>query len=150
MMSARIFRSPLFAIASFLLTVSVALGLGHELSQTKEQLELKYETSAVVHDSGRVTVTLTIIDQGKLKPLDGVQLAVPSKDGTGFYDLSLSLATENVDGKLLARAHLSRDLAERAVIRLVSHTPPNDNVKKSERTWFYHPIPIAKYIKDGF
>jgi hypothetical protein len=148
-MAARGHRIPLLATAALLLATTIVLALGHELSETKEQLQLKYEVSAVVHDSGRVTVNLTIADQGKLKPLDSVQLAVPSQDKSGFYDLSISLATEIVDGKLTARAHLSRDLADRAEFHLVTHTPLNEQDGKSERTWYYHTIPVAKYIKDA-
>lgn len=146
-MSARTIRLLSLVLVATVSATNLAWGLGHELSETKEQLGLKYDVSAVVHDSGRVTVNLTIADQGKLKPLDSVQLAVPSADGSGYYDLALSLATEKTDGKLRARAHLSRDLADRAQIRLTTHTPPYDNVKRSERTWFYHSIPIAKYVR---
>lgn len=81
--------------------------------------------------------------------MDSVQLAIPSQDKSGYYDLSISLATENVDGQLTARAHLSRDLAERAEFHLTTHTPPDGNGGKSERTWYYHTIPVAKYIKDA-
>ena len=148
-MTARALRLPLLATAAVLLTATIVLALGHELSATKEELKLQYDVSATVHDSGRVTVNLTIADQGQLKPLDSVQLAVPSQDKSGYYDLSISLATENVDGKLTARAHLSRDLAERAELRLTTHTPPDGNGGKSERTWYYHTIPVAKYIQDA-
>jgi hypothetical protein len=110
---------------------------------------MKRVMPGTVHDSGRVTVNLTITDQGQLKPLDSVQLAVPSRDKSGYYDLSLSLATETVDGKLTARAHLSRDLVEHAEFHLTTHTPPDGNGEKSERTWYYHAIPVAKYIKDA-
>ncbi len=148
-MAARALRLPLLATAALLLTTTIVWALGHELSATKEELKLKYDVSVTVHDSGRVTVNLTITDQGQLKPLDSVQLAVPSQDKSGFYDLSLSLATENVDGKLTARAHLNRDLAERAELHLVTHTPPEGGGGKSERTRYYHTIPVAKYIKDA-
>ena len=34
-----------------------------------------------------------IADEGKLKPLQSVQLAVPGQDGTGYFDLVVSLAS---------------------------------------------------------
>ena len=117
-----------------------------QLSQSKEELELKYDIDCVTHSSGRVTVNLTINEQGKLKPIHDIQLAIPSDDGTGHFDLSVSMATRNVDGKLHARAHLSRDLAERADIRLVTLTSPTTG-KKSPRSWYYHLIPVAEYIR---
>ncbi len=148
MLSTRTLKLSSLAIIALLgLAVNVAWGLGFQLSETKEQLGLKYEVSAVTHESGRVTITLTIVDQGKLKPLDSVSLYIPSNDKSGYSDLSVALATEDVDGKLLASAHLSRELAERAEIHLQTHSPLNGSDKRSDRTWYYHSILVNNYIK---
>ena len=120
--------------------------MGFQLGETKEQLRLKYDVSSVDHGTGRVTVNLTIADEGRLKPLDSVDLVIPSNDGTGFVDLSLPLATRKVGGKLLASVHLKRELADRAEIQLRTSTLDG---KKEALTWWYHVIPIAKYIKNG-
>jgi len=119
--------------------------LGHELPQTREELGLEYEVAAVVHKSGRVTVNLTVAGQGRLEPLESIQLAIPSQDGTGFFDLVVSLATTKVDGKLLARAHLSRELAERASISLITWSLDG---KKTDRTRYSHSIALSRYLKE--
>ncbi len=136
------------AVVAILLSASVALGLGVQIGQTKDELGLKYDLAATVHDSGRVTVRLTIADQGKLKPLDAVSLQIPSSDKSGYSDLSVSLATDKVDGKLVATAHLSRELADRAAIHLQTHSSPNGG-PRSDRSWYYYSIPLRDAIKDA-
>lgn len=126
---------------------NLAWALGLQLGQSPEELELKYDVDCAVHKSGRVTVNLTVAEQGRIKPIHDIQLAIPSNDGSGYFDLSLSMATKNVDGKLRARAHLSRELADRATIRLLTLTNPETG-KQSPRTWYFHLIPIADHISD--
>jgi len=146
----RTLRLSSMAVAAIVLAANLAWAEGFGLGETKEQLKLDYEVSVVDHGTGRVTVTLTIADEGRLKPLRSVDLNFPSKDkhkdGGYMVDLSLSLATEKVDGKLLVRVHLKRELAERAEIDL--NTLSLDG-KQEALTWYYHPIPIAEYIKNG-
>ena len=145
-MNARTERLALIAFAIIALSASQAWALGVTLSQSKEELGLKYEVSVADHGTGRVTVNLTIADQGKLKPLQSVQLAVPGQDKTGYFDLVVSLATTNSEGKMMARAHLSKELAERATIGLVTRTFDGKQSKHG-RTSYLHPIPIAEYIE---
>jgi hypothetical protein len=139
-----LFLSSMMAAAG-VLAVDHAWALGHGLGQTKEQLKLDYEVSAVVHITGRVTVSVTIADQGRLTPLESVDLVIPSQDGSGYVDLSVSLATREVDGTLHVRAHLIRELADRAEIHLRTWTL--DGEQQAE-TWYYHAIPIAEFIGD--
>jgi hypothetical protein len=132
------------AFAAVVLAAHVACALGFQLGETKERLGLKYDLTVQDHGTGRVTVDLAIADEGRLKPLNSVDLVVPSQDGTGFVDLSLSLATRQVDGKLWTTVQLKKDLAERAEIQLKTSSLDG---KKKAATWYYHTIPIAKYIK---
>jgi len=143
-MYVRKFCLPSIVFAAIVLAANLAWAMGEQLGETKEQLKLKYDVSSMDHGTGRVTVNLTIVDQGKLKPLDSVYLVIPSKDGTGYVDLSLSLATREVDGKLLVRVHLKRELASRAEFQLRTLTSDG---KQSALTWYYHSIPLAGYIK---
>jgi hypothetical protein len=131
---------------ALVLAAHLAWAIGFQLGETKDQLKLKYDVSVVDHRTGRVTVTLTIADEGRLKPLNSVDLAIPSKDGTGYYDLMLSLAPRNVDGKKAVSVHLRRELAERAQFDL--KTSGLDG-KKEPLTWYYYVIPIAEYLKKG-
>lgn len=138
----------LFVIAVISLPASVAFALGFDLGKTKEQLELEYDVSVVDHGTGRVTISFTLADPGRLKPISSVQLVIPSEeknssDGS-LVDLSVSLATREVDGKQLASIHLKKEWAERAEIHLnTSHL----DGKSQPLTWYYHSIPIARYMK---
>ena len=144
-MSTRTLRSSM-VFAALVLTAGLAWGEGLQLGETKEQLKLKYDVSLTDHGTGRVTVNLTIADQGRLKPLTSVDLGIPSRDGTGYSDLAVSLAAKTVDGKLLVSVHLKKGLAERAEIDLKTSTLDG---KRDALTWYYHAIPIAKYVKNG-
>ena len=147
-MTGRKLRYWVVAVIVVVAGANLAWALGLQLGQTSEELELKYDVDCTVHKSGRVTVNLTVAEQGRIKPIHDIQLAIPSNDGSGHFDLSLSMATENVDGRLRARAHLNRELADRATIRLLTLTNPKTG-KQSLRTWYYHLIPIADHISDG-
>jgi hypothetical protein len=130
-----------------LLAANSVWALGFELGETKEQLKLQYDVAIADHGTGRVTVTVTIADEGRLAPLDrGVELVIPSQDGTGHVDLAVALERRKVDGKQEMRVQLTRELAERARIQLQTNTLDG---KQSPLTWYYHAIPVAEYIKEG-
>lgn len=128
----------------------LAWALGFELGESKEELKLKYDVSVTDHKTGRVTIVVKIEDYGRLKPVYAVDLSIPAKekeaDGSQYSDLSVSLALRKEDGKDVARVHILRELAERASIQL--KTGHLDG-KQSPRTWYYHSIPIAKYLKES-
>ena len=134
---------PSVVFAALLMVSNHAWAIGFGLGETKEELELDYEVSAVDHGTGRVSVTLMIADPGRLGPLDAVYLSIPSEDGTNHVDLSIALDTREVDGGLLVHIHLKRELAERGEIRLrTSHL----DGKQELLTWYYHAIPIAEHL----
>ena len=61
-----------------------AWGIDFGLSESKEELRLKYDIAVEEHSfdgasTGRVTVVLTLADEGRLKPLDGVQYTAGQK-----------------------------------------------------------------------
>lgn len=132
-----------------------AWGLDFCLAETKEELKLKYDIAVEEHSfngtsTGRVTVVLTIADEGRLKPLDGVQLGIPSqeknKDGNNWMDLDLLIDMRKAnDGKRVGRVHIRKDWAERGGIRLNTRTMDG----KPGLTGMYHVIPIAKYLKSA-
>jgi hypothetical protein len=133
------------ALAATLLSANAAWALGFELSETKEQLKLKYEVAVTDHGTGRVAVTLTIADEGRLAPLSrGVNFVIPSKDGTGYVDLAFNMERRQVDGKQVMSVQLQRELAERATIQLQTDTLDG---KHLALTWYYHAIPVKDYLK---
>ncbi|MBT6486212.1 MAG: hypothetical protein HOK71_16320, partial [Planctomycetaceae bacterium] len=133
-------------VAAIVLPAGLAWALEFQLGETKEQLKLKYDVSVADHGTGRVTVVLTIADEGRLKPLNSVDLVISSKEqikngGTGRPDFVLSMATREVNGKQVARVHLIKDLAERAEFQL--KTSQFDG----KLIMVYHVIPISDHFK---
>jgi hypothetical protein len=125
-----------------------ALGIGFILGETKDELKLKYDVSVQDHGTGRATVVFTLADEGRLKPLDEVQLAIPAqtknKDGSYWMDLVVSIdMTKTEGGKRVGRIHILKELAERAEIRLNTHTMDG---KMDLLTRLHHVVPIAKYL----
>ena len=146
-MSARKYVLSILAFFGLLFSADAAWALGFEIGQSKEELELEYEISVVDHGTGRVTVNLTIADAGKLKQIESVWLNISSLDDPHRPDLSVSLATKKVDGKIYVRAHLKKELAERAQLQLKTWTNPRTG-KQEPLSWFYYPISVAKLLKE--
>ena len=129
-----------------------ALGIGFILGQTKDELRLKYDLAVSEVDLPErgilVTVVLTIADEGRLAPLDEVQLVVPEKkkDRPGGYgsDLVVSIDMRKTqDGKRVGRVQFLRELAERAELQLNTYTLDG---KTDPSTRLHHVIPIAKHL----
>jgi hypothetical protein len=158
-MTMRMLRGPALMVAAVVVAgiAGRAWGLDFGLGETKEELKLKYDIAVEEHSfegasTGRVTVVLTLADEGRLKPLDGVQLDIrgQEKNRDGSYPMDLVLLIdmrEANDGKRVGRVHLRKDLAERAVIRLNTRTM--DGKTTNLTGGMYHAIPIAKYLKSA-
>ncbi len=147
-MSVRKLRLPMTMFAVLVLSTGAVWALGFELGETKEELQLDYDVSVVDHGTGRVTVTLTLADEGRLAPLSGVYLNIPNDetdDGSGPVDLSVALDTREEDGKEVVRVHILRELAERGEIQLQTY---HLDGKQEPLTWYYHVIPFADYLDD--
>src|SRR5690349_7065440 len=99
------------AAAVVVWTAGSAWGIGEILGESKEQLRLAYDVAAEQHASGRVTVVFTLADEGRLRPLDEVQLVVPAKaknaDGSYWMDLVVPIDMVKAEGgRRVGRVHL--------------------------------------------
>lgn len=121
-------------------------GIGFHLRHTKEELKLKYDLAVTEHDSGRVTIVFTVADEGRLKPLDGVDLVIRSQeDGGKWMDMVVSIDMQATnDGQAVGRAHLRKEWAARAEIWLNTHTLDG---KLDPLTRLHHVIPVARHLK---
>lgn len=155
----RALRWSLMVMAAVGLTGGVAWGIGwvgYVLGETKEALELKYDVAVAEHafdgrGTGRVTVMLTLADEGRLKPLHEVQLVIPgrekNKDASHSMDLVVAIDMVKADGgKRVGQVHVLRELAERAEIRLNTHTM-DGKMDPSKR--LHYVIPVAEYLKNA-
>lgn len=126
---------------------SIALAIGFELGESKEELKLQYELSVYDHDTGRVTIKFSLIDAGRLKPIRSVDLSIPSNEkhagGGTKSDLTMSMALQEDGAKQVARIHIRKDWAERAEIRI--KTGHLDG-KQQPMTSYYHSIPLKELV----
>ena len=143
MMMTRKFGLSLVLLASLLLSAHRASAMGEILGQSKEELKLKYDV--VVHDpdNGIVQVQFTLADEGRMKPLYGVELMLPMANGSGSYDLVAPLDLREIDGKRQVTVQLKKEWASRAEIWLNTYWFDG---KKLVMTHYHHVIPVAKYL----
>ena len=129
---------------------TVALALGRGLSESKEELNLKYDVLVSEGDAERMTVTFELEDEGRLKPISSIDLHVPGSDtqdgGGATSDLEISMATRREGTKQVSRVHLRKDWAARAEIRI---TTSNLDGKQGSRTWYYHAIPLKDLVDEA-
>ncbi|MBX3448421.1 MAG: hypothetical protein KF777_02625 [Planctomycetaceae bacterium] len=142
----------LFGLAICLgLAGDLAYGIGFVLSETREQLKLDYTVEATDHGTDRVTVVFTLVDEGRLKPLDEVRLVIPAekKNSDGSYWMDLTVALEmrpQPDGSRVGRIHLRRDWAARGEIHLDTHTLDG---KLDPLTRLHHVIPLKETVTNA-
>jgi hypothetical protein len=139
----------LLTVVALLSLADRAWGLGEILGQTMEELKLGYEV--VVRDlggAGRVAIEFALTDEGRLKPLDGVELMVPARETDNadghFMDLVVPVELKLERGKRVARVQLTRELAERAEIWLTTYWFDGKQVVMSR---YHHVIPVGPYLK---
>ncbi|MEZ5943153.1 MAG: hypothetical protein R3C18_17300 [Planctomycetaceae bacterium] len=127
-----------------------ANAIGFPLSESKEELKLKYEVEVTDHGTDRVTVVFTLEDEGRMKPLDEVQFYIPAQEKNangGYYaDLVVSIEMREMeDGKRRGRVHILRELAERGEIWLNTHHMDGE---VTPLTRWHHIIPVAKHLPE--
>jgi hypothetical protein len=150
MLSTRIRRGSVIVLAlgSALWMPDLARGIGFVLGESKEELKLEYDVAVTDHGTGRVTVVFTLDDAGRLDPLDEVQFTIPAEeqnsDGGRWMDLVISVDMQKTDDdRRIGRVHILKALAERAEIRLNTHTLDG---QVDPLTRLHHVIPIADYL----
>ncbi len=140
-------RIVLGIVAAVAIPASCALALGFKLSESKDDLNLKYDVSVYDHDTGRVTIKFTLEGEGRLKPLSSIDLHIPSDgkhDGGGFKsDLTISMAMRKDGTKQVGRIHIRKDWAQRAEIQLKTGHLEG---KQEALTWYYHAIPLKDLV----
>lgn len=136
-------RWPILALLILPCLTAQAWALGFQLGESKEELRLDYQVTATDHGTGRVTIALSLADAGRLGPLDSIDLFIPGSDGTGYVDLSLSLAVRDVEGRREVTVHLLKEIAERAEFRLTTH---HLDGRQEPLTWYYFSIPLSEHL----
>lgn len=141
-------------IIALLMVAQAVSAAGVILSETKEQLKLQYDV-AIDQRASQVAVTFTLADEGRLKPITGVYLCIPTekaeKNGGRYADLYVPLAMTTVAGKQVVNFELTEEWARRAEIQLITLTLEGKQAAPGQRTSpsYLYSMPLAKYLANN-
>jgi hypothetical protein len=118
------------------------------LGPSKDEWGLKYEVE--VRDAGidKLTVVLTLADEGRLKPVYSIDLVAFSKQtdnqGGRSYDVKAPIELKPTeDGRRAGQVQIRREFLDRAKIRILTRMLDG---KQQPSGGVYYDIPIAKYL----
>ena len=147
------FRFPRLATAVLVLAAVVLMSgrswaIYYELGPSKDEWGLKYEGQVTATNDGKLNVSFTLADQGRLKPIHSVHIFAmtnPNPDGSRTYLLKAGMPMKPTqDGKQTGQLQISRDVANFAVVRIFSYTVDGQPQKQGVR---YYDIPLRKLVK---
>jgi hypothetical protein len=138
----------LLVVVALALMSSSSWAVYYELGPSSDDWGLKYAGDVTATNDGKLNVSFTLADQGRLKPIHSVHifaLTHPNPDGSRTYLLKAPMAmTPTQDGKLTGQMQIGRELTNLAVVRIFSYTVDGQPQKLGVR---YYDIPITKFIK---
>ena len=122
---------------------AIRLGLG----ASKDDWNLAYEVVIKDIDGNHVTVVFTLADEGRLKPVDSIDVVAFSKQtdnqGGRTYDVMTPIVLVSTqDGKRVGEAQIDKRFLDRAKIRIITHMVDG---KRQPSGGAFYDIPIGKY-----
>lgn len=138
----------LLVIAAVVLMSGRSWAVYYELGPSKDEWGLKYDGEVTATNDGKLNVSFTLADQGRLKPIHSVHifaLSNPGPDGSRTYLLKAGMPMKPTpDGKQTGQLQIAGHLANFAVVRIFSYTVDGQPQKQGVR---YYDIPLRKFIK---
>jgi hypothetical protein len=134
-------------LAAVVLMSGRSWAIYYELGPSKDEWGLKYDGNVTATNDGKLNVSFTLADQGRLKPIHSVHvfaLSHPNRDGSRTYLLKAPMAMKPANGKLTGEVQIGRELADLAVVRIFSYTVDGQPQKQGVR---YYDIPLRKFVK---
>jgi hypothetical protein len=135
-------------VAAMALTSSQCWAVFHGLAPSKDDWGLKYDVAVSDAGSDKLSVTFTLADQGRLKPIYSIHLVAFSKQtdsqGGRSYDAKLPVELKPTgDGKRAGQVQISKELASRALFRILTLTVDG---KRQTAGAAYCDIPLKKFL----
>lgn len=152
-MSIRRFRLAcgLVAVAVITLLAGQAWAIYYALAPSNDEWGLKYEIA--VEDAGKdlVTVKFTLADEGRLKPIHSVSLAVLDKQYSSptskRYDVKGKFELKPAgDGKRVGQMQIRKDQADQAIVRVLTQRVNGQFQSKGAA---YYDIQLSKHLEGG-
>ena len=119
----------------------------YPLGPSQDEWGLKYEGEVSATAGDKVNVLFTLADEGRLKPIESATLVAFSKpdyDGSRSVLANAPIALKpNKAGKLAGQAQISKELAGRAQIRILTLSV---NGKRQTAGLASYYIPLQKFL----
>jgi hypothetical protein len=124
----------------------------YALGPSKDEWGLKYEGEVNPAEGDKLNVLFTLADHGRLKPIHSVFVMAfsnPEPNGarTSLVKAPITLKPTN-DGKLTGQVQISKQFADRAVIRIFTYTVDSRSQMTGPNAGArYYDIPLKKFLK---
>jgi hypothetical protein len=128
-MSTRLSRltTAISVVAVVLLTSDRSLAIYYGLGASKDDWGMKYDVAVNEVDRDTVSVVFTVVDEGRMKPFDVIELIAFNKEtdeqGGHSYDVKAPIVLKQTkDGKFVGQAEMRKEFLDRAQIRILTRT----------------------------
>jgi hypothetical protein len=149
-MSIRLSRlaTGVLVVAAMLLMTSRSWAIYYGLGPSKDEWGLKYEVAVEEADRNNLTVTFTLADEGRLKPIYSIELIAFSKQadsqGRRAYDIKAPFKFKTgPDGRRTAQVQIRKDIVDGAEIRILTQMVDG---RRQPSGGSYYDIPLKKYL----
>jgi hypothetical protein len=141
------FATGMLVVAGVVLMSGRSWAVYYALGPSKDEWGLKYDVEVNAADGEKLNVLFTLADEGRLKPIYSasvVAFSKPNRDGGQTY-----LANErfelkaNQDGKLIGQVQIRQELADRAMVRILTLMVDGRRQTAGAR---YYDIPLKKFL----
>jgi hypothetical protein len=138
----------LLVVAALVLTSGQCWAVFHGLGPSKDEWGLKYDVTVSDAGSDKLSVTFTLADAGRLKPIYSIHLVAFSKQtdsqGGRSYDVKLPIELKTTkDGQRAGQVQISKEFADRALFRILTLTVDG---KRQTSGAAYYDIPMKKFL----
>lgn len=138
-------------IAAIMLIAGPAWAIYYALGPSKDEWGLKYDIAIEEANKDSLTVRFTLANEGRLKPIHSITLAVLDKANSSKnsrrYDVRGKLEMKAAaDGKRAGEIQLRKDQADQAMIRILTQRVDGKFQSGGAR---YYDIPLDSYLNGG-
>jgi hypothetical protein len=150
-MSNRLLRLATAVVAVILLTSGRSWAIYNVLGPSKDEWGLKYDVEVNSADGDTATVIFTLADEGRLKPVESIELFAFSKEtdsqGGHGYDVKAPIVLKTTkDGRRVGQVQIRKEFLDRAQLRMLSRM--FDGQPQSSGFACYE-IPVSRFLNKG-
>ncbi|REK10775.1 MAG: hypothetical protein DWQ37_15130 [Planctomycetota bacterium] len=141
----------LLAIMALVLVAERAWAIYYSLGPSKDEWGLKYEVAVEDAGADMVTVKLTLLDEGRLKPIHSVSLSVLDKQNSTPNSQRYTVVGRlefktTADGTRVGEIRLRKDQVDLANLQVLTQRVDG---KFQARGAAYYDIPLAKHLNES-